>query len=521
MGHASSWLSFLMLMVVGVYAQEKATLSIAKKYLEMKNIEMAKNVLETILKKEGPSPDVLYYLGYCYVNWEYDKTKAINTLLDYFEIAKNIDNNAYYLLGRAYHLNYQFDSAIIYYRKFILNGGGRVATKQKVELDIQQCMNGKELMKYPVKVKIENMGPEINTPYPEYFPFVDADESFMLFNSRREDGSILLPDGYYAANVYCSIVKDGKFTNAKPLGQEINTPENNEEIVGMSPNGRYVIIYTDYKTGYGDLLLSVIQDKSDVRIKYSIPVPLPPPINSPYSEMAATINDDGTMIVFASDRPGGYGEQDLYIAKKLPNGEWGKPYNMGSTINTPYNEDFPNFAPDNKTLFFSSEGHISMGGLDIFKSEYDVNTGKSSIPKSLGYPINTVFDDMNFRISKTGRYGYMSTIRKEGYGNYDIYRITFLEVEPLYTVVRGRIFTRDTTRSIKDVIITAVNGEGELVGYYQPNPISMRYVMILPPGKYDITVESDGFRRENFYIEIMDKTGYLPEIIKDIEMVSK
>jgi Tol biopolymer transport system component len=253
---------------------------------------------------------------------------------------------------------------------------------------------------------------------------------------------------------------------------------------------------------------------------YGKPEKLDAKINAGGDEIAASISSDGTTLFFASSRKGGLGGTDIYMCKKLGNNKWSEPKNAGSEINTPYDEDFPNISPDGKILYFSSKGHTSMGGHDIFKSNYDETNSTFSSPKNLGYPINTTDDDMNFRISKNGKYGYIASARNGGQGDFDIYRVTFNEVESDYSVVIGEFSTKDNAEiNYADVFISVNNNiSKELVGNYLPNPATGRFVVILPPGKYQMNIEAPGFKPVTKNIEVFDKVSYQAEINMNIEL---
>ena len=147
-------------------------------------------------------------------------------------------------------------------------------------------------------------------------------------------------------------------------------------------------------------------------------------INTKYWESHGFISDDGERLIFASDRPGGYGGLDLYISRKT-GGDWGPAVNLGPEINTQLNEDRPFLINNGKTLFFSSQGHVTMGGYDLFRSELQSNNIWSR-PANLGYPLNTPDDNIFFMPAANGKSGYYSIYKEtEGQGNYDIYKITF------------------------------------------------------------------------------------------------
>lgn len=243
---------------------------------------------------------------------------------------------------------------------------------------------------------------------------------------------------------------------------------------------------------------------------------LPEVINTKYQEISASLNNVSHEIYFASDKPGGYGGTDIYVTRLLPNGEWGEPQNLGPSVNTKYDEDFPVLSLDGKILYFSSNGHTSMGGYDIFKADYDMEKMKYVNPRNLGFPINSPGDEMNFSISESGRYGYISSFRKDGYGDLDIYRVTFTDIEPNYTVFNGTIQLPEN-ESLNSISMIVTNDRtGELVGEYLPNLKSMRYVIILPPGKYTLTVETDQFQFYEEKIEVLDKDAFQFQVEKDI-----
>jgi hypothetical protein len=278
-----------------------------------------------------------------------------------------------------------------------------------------------------------------------------------------------------------------------------------------------LLYYTNLK-GVGD----IYSTSTDKNKSFKMADKLDANINSGKAEeIAACISTDGTMLYFASNREGGKGGTDLYLSRKLPNGTWGPAQNMGAEINTAFDEDFPNVSADGKVLYFSSNGHTTMGGYDIFKAELNPETKLFANPKNVGYPINTPEDNYNFRISSNGRFGYISALREGGMGDLDIYRVTLNEVEPQYSVVKGDIVSADSTQKLNfsDVFITVNDSKSqEVVGTYIPNPNSGRYVMVLAPGTYDLTIEANGFKSITEKITILDKSSFKFEITKDLKL---
>lgn len=483
------------------------------------NYESALDDYLSLLDQDPKNDKYIYNIAVCYLNTNINKSKAI-PYLEILTRKPKFDPNAMYLLGRAYHYGYRFDDAIKAYNAFKQTGRGNSDNLADVDRQIQFCINAKELMKFPLDVKFENLGDNVNSPYADYYPFVPSDESFIIFNTRRpaEGADEPKEDGSFPAAIYVSKVTDGSFVKAKNIGSPIAKKDGEQEVIGLSATGDIMLLYYTNQKGVGDIY-STTTDKN----KSFIPATrLSDNINSSKAEeIAACISGDGTTLYFASNREGGYGGTDLYMSRLLPNGSWGPAKNLGPEINTPFDEDFPNVTADNKILYFSSNGHTTMGGYDIFKAEMNDETKAFGNPKNMGYPINTPEDNFNFRASANGRFGYIAALRDGGYGDLDIYRVTFNDVEPRYSVIKGNIASADSTQHLNysDVFITVTDSKTqEVIGNYLPNSNTGRYVMVLAPGNYDISIEANGFDSIEDHISVLDKSSFQFEITKDIQL---
>lgn len=456
-----------------------------------------------------------YNVGVCYLNSNVNKAKAV----PYLEIAtrkEKSDPNSKYLLGRAYQYANRFDDAMATFKQFKIEAKGSIFNLADADLQIQHCINAKELMKYPIGVVFQNLGSTINSEYKDYYPFVTENESFIVFNSNRpEKNAQKLENGDYANSIFISKVTNGNYEKATIIGEPISTGNNGMEVIGLNANGDVMLLYVSESAGKGNIYTS----KKDAKGNFTKPEKLDAKINSGGDEIAAAISNDGNTIYFASSRKDGFGGTDIYVCKKVGK-KWLEPQNAGSEINTPYDEDFPNLSPDGKTLYFSSKGHSSMGGYDIFKSTITEPNSTFSRPKNIGYPINTTDDDMNFRISKNGKYGYFASAKAGGNGDYDIYRVSFDDVEDDYSVVIGEIKATDnSTVNYSDVFISVNNNiTNEIVGNYLPNPTTGRFIVILPTGKYQMTIETPGYKTITKTIEVLDKSSYQAEINLNIEL---
>ncbi len=493
----------------------KVTPENAAAKMKLGNYEDALGDYLQLLNEDSKNETYNYNVAVCYLNSNVNKAKAV----PYLEIVtrkEKHDPNAEYLLGRAYQYANRFDDASNTFKKFKADAKGTVFNLLDADLQIQHCINAKELMKFPVDVIFQNLGTNINSAYSDYYPFVTSNEAFIVYNTRRpEKNTEKLDNGSYNNSIYISKVINGEYMKGTPIGAPINTGNGGMEVIGLSANGDNLLLYLPEGAGKGNIFLS----KMDPQGNFTKPEKLDAKINSGGDEIAASISPEGGTLFFASNRKGGFGGTDIYMCRKIGT-KWTEPQNAGSEINTPYDEDFPNISADGRILYFSSKGHTSMGGYDIFKSNIDENNNTFSRPKNLGYPINTTDDDMNFRISKTGKYGYIATAKPGGQGDFDIYRVSFNEVESDYSVVIGELSTKDNTPlNYADVFISVSNSiSKEAVGNYLPNPSTGRFVVILPPGKYQMNIEAPGYKNIIKNLEVYDKASYQAEIEMKIEL---
>jgi len=476
----------------------------ARDLFEMHNFKEALDEYLLLYQKDSLNHIYNYRIGVCYLNTNIDKSKAIK-YLEYAVKSPNIEPDAWYELGRSYQYVYKFEDAITAYRNYMkLHTARQEKFYIPAHRQIQMCRDAMELMKTPINISFYNMGSHINSPFPDFNPYVPADESFMVFTSKRDNntGRLMDFDGYYTSDVYISTRREDVWSRVKSLGSIINT-DLVEETAGISSDGQTLFFYIDNYHGFNDIMWSQRKGRSFQRASY-----IGSGINSNKLETAATISPDNETIIFASERDGGYGGTDLYISRKMPNGDWSPATNLGFVINTPYNEDFPMFSHDGKTLYFASQGHQNMGGYDLFKSDWDEKNQQWSKPVNLGYPLNTPEDNMTISFSASGRHAYVSALRPEGYGDLDIYRVVFNDIAPPLVVVSGNLLKADSTSFFSDnmfdgfgsMFSSSVDNKntelhirvydkltGRLFGRYMPNKNTGRYVVILPPGEYSMS----------------------------------
>ncbi|HON98651.1 MAG TPA: OmpA family protein, partial [Bacteroidales bacterium] len=325
-----------------------------------------------------------------------------------------------------YHLNHQFDKAIEYYNEFknILNPQEFAVRGKEVDKLIKECENGKELIKNPLYLKISNIGSTINSIYPDYAPVISNDEKILFFTSRRASttgGKRDPKDNKYYEDIFMVTKKDTTWQLS--IISELNDKKH-DGTIGMYDWGDKTYLYT-YKSKHdGDIYESILNNN-----KITIPESLPYPINTRFHESSASLSPNGNHLYFISNRPGGMGGNDIWMSQREFNDSWSIPINL-SDINTPYDEEGVFMSPsDTNTLYFSSQGHNTIGGFDIFKSTF--KDGHWSKPENLGYPINTADDEFNLVISYSKQRAYFSSSRQGTYGDQDIFIINLLKEKPL------------------------------------------------------------------------------------------
>lgn len=457
---------------------------------------------------DSSNSNINYLIGLCYIKSANEKTLSVPYLkkgamyvsekYTPFEVReKNAPINVYYYLGLAYHLTYQIDSAIKYYSayKTFLSSDKQAALLKDVTHQIEMCQYAKEYLALPTNIKITNLGDSVNSPYPDYSPVITADESMLIFTSRRpgSTGDDRTADEQFFEDIYvCYRKPDGSWTSPMSIGSNINTP-GHEATIGLTADGYQLFIYKD-DGGDGNIYSSTLEGET-----WSAPVKMGSDINTASWEPSACVTPDGNTLYFVSDRKGGYGGRDLYKCVRLPNGEWSLATNMGPTVNTEYDEDAPFIHPDRVTLFFSSNGHTSMGGFDIF---YTTKTDSGwTTPTNLLPPINTPDDDIFYVSSTDGKRAYFSSVGKDSHGDKDLYMISLDDAPKVGSValVIGKIIPVEGKPLPKDLEITITNLETGEVGNYKANIKSGKYVLPLMPGKTYSAVYSIG--NEEFYSE--------------------
>ncbi len=502
----------LLIMSHIAFGQGKS-LSDAQRLFSVKNYEQALPLYEEVVQGGNKDAKVLYELGICYQKSSdiQKQVKGIPYLEQALAAKKDLPVITHYDLGYLYLKDEQLEKAM---RSFTTYQGLTKADKKaqtEAARAIEICHNATALMSVPRDFKVSSFPGSVNTSYTEYNPVVSADESILAFTALRPNTGKTRSGDKFIEEILVSVNSAGIWTEPKPLPI---SSQKNVGTAGISSDGQKMIVFMGDAVDPGNLF-----QISKSGTEWSAPSILAATINSPGLESTCSITPDGKTIYFASDRLGTKGGLDIWKIELKADGKWSMPVNLGPEINTKDNEDAPFIHPDQKTLFFTSDGHNTMGGRDIFQAKLINN--KWTRPENMGYPVNTTANDNYFTLLADGKRAYFSSDRKGGAGAQDIY---FLDMPadassiPL-TMIKGKILNAETGKPMPTkMYVIDKDTKKDIEFVYDPDPVTGDYLIILPPSKnYDIVIESEGFLPYTLNVNIPNQT-YFYELYQQIKL---
>lgn len=372
------------------------------------------------------NPEAHLKAGKCLVKTACCKHEAVESYLDAYELDPTIDIKIYFHIADGYHKNSEFDSAAVYYEKYKeeLEVNRRdflgVDVDKEIilaERGVFECANGKEYTANPEDIQIENAGDMINSEYEDYAPIISVNDDEMYFTSRRagSTGDLKHIDNKYFEDIWYSKKIDGDWTEPTNVGSPVNDGDHNANL-GLSPDGTRLFIYSTENRG--DIFYSDKEDNS-----WSSPKSIGD-INTEYDETSISITSDGKMMFYTTSKPGGFGGTDIYYCELNEDLSCAHdPRNIGSDLNTSFDEEGPYYDVTNNILYFSSKGHKGMGGFDLYESYFDETKDAWSEPINLGIPVNSTDDDLFLTVTADGLTAYYSTYKEDSHGGNDIYTI--------------------------------------------------------------------------------------------------
>jgi hypothetical protein len=431
---------FLLIAPLAIFAQDQ-DIALIKKYAENafrdKDYEFAlENYLE-LYKNNKSDIDLNYRIGICYTETNIDKEKAI-PFLEFVLSHNNYQIRTFYFLGKAYMYNYRFTEAVEAFYEYKMVG---INEEELAETDrmIDMCYYALELINYPKNVTFTRLDTTINSKFDEYNPYISSDKSSLYFTSNRT--YIKEYENYISSGFYSDSKKGMWYSSTRIPVSSFD----NEEVVGISPTGDKILIYANGDYATHDIKMDY---RKGSKFSKALPSDLPSDMNTEGIEMGACLSPDGNTIYYASNKRGGRGGLDLYFSKKGADGKWGASENIGSLINTEYDENYPSLSADGKILYFASKGHDGIGGYDIFQSFYSDDTKTWTTPRNMGFPISTPLDNTTISFAPDGKTAYMAAKRKEGVGNLDIYQLTFGDEAQQTINYIGTVMVGDQNNSV-------------------------------------------------------------------------
>ena len=503
-------------------------LKTGNKFFEQENYRAAIPFYEKVLAKDPNNAKALFNAGISYMS--YDKEKASDYIYKAQKLKPKVSKDVEYWLGRVDHLNYNFDEAVAHFQAYNATLKKTDQRKQELAQLIQHSKNAKVQFNSPKDIFVKNLGPTVNTQYSEHSPVISSDDKLLIYTSRGENvtgatGAVsdkknksIAADGEYFEDIFeAKRLDDENWEKPRSLSGVLNG-KGHDASTQLFDNDTKLLMYRNDNNG--DIFVA---DKSGG--DWTAPKPLDANINSKSYEGDAFISPDGLTLYFATGKYSEDGTLDLYYSTRVAGGDFGPAKSLGANVNTKYDDDSPYLSKDGKTLYFSSRGHNTMGGYDIFKSEYDEAARRWGPSQNMGYPINTPDDDSYYRLSPDGSYAYLSSYRIGGYGEKDIYTINYIKNANIV----GKVFSsKDSTTVVPGVelVFSGAQADKTALSFRDISKADGAYqVAVLSGRTYQVAVSKDGKNIEtqefpvpvstndsttitkNFYVNYIDTTS--------------
>lgn len=449
----TTFISCLLLLCMSSFAQYEKLLNQARRYYDRSLLFEAKACYAKILEKDSTNKLANLEMAELLFFDIEDFGGAAVYLERYLRAERDTSSPFIYALGKCANYNGNFAGAKKYFMRFsekIKDEGKDAQYREEVQKQLLNLNYRKEHAAAEMQehVKVVNLGKNVNTPYPEYVPVVNENENVLMFTSKRKNALNTSPDDKnerYREDMYIAKKNGPNFGSPDVLPaldketQQLKNSPRNESLISLSPDGKTLFLFKK-----GSIYSSEFKDGV-----WGEPKVLDEKIISEAYENHASVTADGKTIFFTSERKGGEGGLDIYRAEKRSDGSWNKPVNLGKEINTAADEESPYITPDGKTLFFSSSGHPGYGGHDIYRADWDGN--KFGKARNMGQPFNSAADDIFFYPHKDLSEGFLSSNRKGGIGDFDIYRFYYTD-KPVFDIHPGQALAPELQAALNKLL---------------------------------------------------------------------
>jgi outer membrane protein OmpA-like peptidoglycan-associated protein len=459
------------------------------------------DILKAAIEKDNNFIEAHAFLAELYA-YSGKLEKAVEEYNITFGINPNFYQNNYFYCGKIELRLGRYKEAKDHFEKYTSARSVNHKMDGDARLYFKSCEFAIESMQHPLPFNLINMGPEINTTDDEYFPTITADDQTFLFTRRITLPKSSNPNAFpYQEDFFYSNKLNGKWSMAQSIGNNINTLAN-EGAPSLSADGQYLFYvacedmngYGPERQGYGSCDIFVTRKNGD---KWGKPHNVGAPVNSKAWETQPSFSSDGKTLYFVRGIVNEEGQRhgDIYMASVKEDGKWGNPVRLGNKINTPFDEESVYIHPDNQTLYFASNGHVGMGGLDLYMSKREAD-GSWGDAVNLGYPINTFNDENSLLVESKGKLAYFASSREGGIGGLDIY--TF-EIDPKFrpenlTYFKGKVYDSKTKKPLA-VQFELIDLETSLtVMQSESNQLNGEFLVCLPANKnYALNVSRPGY----------------------------
>ncbi|MFP4024499.1 MAG: SPOR domain-containing protein [Thiohalospira sp.] len=389
----------------------------AEYFQEEKNYEKAIEMYQKILKEIPNSSFIIFKIGLAYLSTDDQKEKAVSILEEASEnVAEDFNPRdiretrtpleGYLYLGLAYQINNRLDNALSMYQKYKESISTDHYNYALVNQYIESCKNAKEMIRDPRRIQTQNLGNKVNDDFSNFNPVFSGDGNTMVFTSYTRN----------YIDIFMSKKDGDSWSSPKNITNQVSK-KYYLKTSSLSFEGDELFLVTDDPDG-NDIFVSYLEGRQWTNAKKMHKTISPRKSN----ETHASLSPDGNILYFTSNRDGGFGGLDIYKITRDEKGKWSDPENLGPEINTKLNEETPFVSHDGKYLYFSSQGHNSIGGYDVFY--VDLENPVKAI--NFGYPVNTMADDLFFVPGESKNSGYMARVENDTQGKKDIYHINIL-----------------------------------------------------------------------------------------------
>lgn len=477
-----------------------------RSYYDARNNELAEINLLAAIEKDENFVEAELMLAYVYTDMQ-NYEKALVHYTRCIEINPNFFPEIY-ASAAAIELKFgKYNDALANFEKYLTFTESPLMMKDLAKDGIRDCKFAIEALKHPVPFEPKNMGDAINSELPEYYPSISVDGEVFLYTRRLDSEQTYtgFNEDFYVS--YRDGNEWGKSRNVAPINSMTN-----EGAPTLSANGRFLIFTSCYnpvegygreRKGYGSCDLFYTYNVGD---NWTKPKNLGAAINTRNWETQPSFSSDGKTLYFIRGiGRGSNRQQDIWTAELQDNGTWTKPTRLSETVNTKGVEESVYIHPDGRTLYFSSNGHPGMGGLDIYMTQKDEN-GKWTTPVNLGYPINTFNDENSLLVAADGKTAFFASDREGGYGGLDLYQFELPEsVKPdPVNYLKGKVFDAETKKPLeaKFELIDLETGKRMVVSHSDPS--TGEFLVSLPVNReYALNATSEGylFFSDNFMLK--------------------